>query len=58
MNQYTVMPNVPTPINRKVTNREYDKVLNAMQELGVDGYIQENSSSDIKYIPNFDLSGI
>lgn len=58
MNQYTVMPKVPNMINRKVTDREYNKVLNVMQELEIDGYIQENSSSDIKYIPNFDLSGI
>lgn len=58
MNQYTVMPNMPKPINRKVTDREYNKVLEAMQNFGIDGYVQENTSSDIKYIPKFDLSGI
>lgn len=58
MNQYTVMPDMPKPINRKVTDREYNKVLDAMQILGIDGYVQENTSSDIKYIPKFNLSGI
>lgn len=58
MNQYTVMPNVPKVINRKVTSREYNKVMSYMQELEIDGYIQEKDSSDIKYIPNFNLLGI
>ncbi len=58
MNQYTVMPNMPKPIDRKVTDREYNKVLNAMRELELDGYIQEKSSSDIKYIPKFNLFGV
>ncbi len=58
MNQYTVMPDMPKPINRKVTNREYNKVLEVMQNLEIEGYVQENTSSDIKYIPKFNLSGI
>ena len=40
-------------INRKITQREYTKVLNKYFELGLDGYIQELSSSNEKFIPNF-----
>ena len=58
MNQYTVMPNVHKELNRKVTKREYQKVVDAMLTLKLDGYVQEKDSSDIKYIPNFNLLGL
>lgn len=58
MNQYTVMPNVPKAISRKVTEREYEKVTKAMLESGIDGYCQEKTSSNIKYVPKFNLLGI
>lgn len=58
MNQYTVMPNVPKELNRKVTKREYDKVQEAMLSLNLDGYVQDCDSADIKYIPNFNLFGL
>lgn len=46
-------------INRKITKREYEKVINAMLEMGFkDGFLQEISSAKTKYIPNFDLTGI
>ena len=38
-------------INRKITKREYDKVLNKFLELGLDGYVQDLSSASEKYIP-------
>lgn len=41
-------------INRKITKREYEKVLNVVEELGFHGYMQELCSSDDKYIPNWD----
>ena len=41
-------------INRKLTKREYDKVLNRFFELGLDGYAQELESSDTKYVPEWD----
>ena len=59
MNQYTVMPNVQNPeLCRKVTNREYNKVLNKMIEMDIDGFVQDGSSSSKEFIPPFDLSGV
>ena len=46
-------------INRKITSREYDKVVNYITGFDVDNcYIQELSSANKNYIPNFDLTGI
>lgn len=46
-------------INRKITKREYDKVVNYALESGFEKlFIQERSSADKKYIPSFDFSGI
>ena len=48
-----------TPINRKVTKREYEKVLDYISADGFENiFIQEKSSADKGYIPPFDLSGI
>lgn len=41
-------------INRTVTAREYQKVLNKLYELGLDGFAQELSSADKKYVPVWD----
>ena len=41
-------------INRKLTKREYNKVLNRFIGLGLDGYAQELDSSDNKYVPEWD----
>lgn len=47
------------PINRKVTGREYEKVLNYILEKGFKNcFFQEKDSADTNFIPNFDLSGI
>lgn len=40
-------------INRKITKREYEKVLNKYVELNLDGYVQELESASTKFIPNF-----
>ncbi len=46
-------------INRKVTRREYEKVLNYICNTEFSNcYFQELSSSSKNYIPNFDLTGI
>ena len=46
-------------INRKITKREYDKVLDYIAEFDFDNvFIQENSSATEEYIPQFDLTGI
>ncbi len=46
-------------INRKITKREYEKVLNYIIDFNCDNvFIQENSSAKEEYIPQFDLSGV
>lgn len=46
-------------LNRRVTQEEYDRVVDHLMDLGLeDGFVQELSSSDEKYIPNFDLTGV
>lgn len=46
-------------LNRRLTQEEYDRVSDHLLELGLeDGFIQELSSSDEKYIPHFDLTGV
>ena len=61
MSQYLPLhkaKNMPT-INRKITNREYEKVVNHIINSGFENcYIQELSSADKYFIPNFDLTGI
>ncbi|MBR1534915.1 MAG: radical SAM protein [Ruminococcus sp.] len=41
-------------INRRVTAREYQKVLDKLYELELDGFAQELSSADKKYVPVWD----
>ena len=41
-------------INRRITAREYNKVLDKLYELGLDGYAQDMSSADKKYVPEWD----
>ncbi len=46
-------------INRPITQREYDRVVDHMLAIGLaEGYVQELSSSDERYIPSFDLTGL
>ncbi len=46
-------------INRKITPREYNKVVDYALDKGISKiFIQELSSADEKYIPPFDLSGV
>ena len=46
-------------LDRRLTQEEYDRVMNHLMDLGLeDGFVQELSSSDEKYIPAFDLTGI
>lgn len=42
-------------INRKLTKREYNKVLDKFMELDLDGFAQELDSSDKKYVPEWDF---
>ncbi len=46
-------------INRKITKREYDKVVDYIADSNFENcYIQELSSATINYIPDFDFTGI
>lgn len=61
MNQYTPLPHVaPYPeINRKVTRREYEKVLDHAIGLGMEqAFIQEGQTAEESFIPMFDYEGI
>ena len=61
MSQYTPCGNLseyPT-INRRLSEREYDTVLDYADKLGLENaYIQELDSSTEEYIPPFDLTGV
>ena len=61
MAQYLPFGNVQglDQLDRRLTEEEYESVVDHLMELGLeDGFVQELSSSDEKYIPNFDLTGI
>ena len=46
-------------LDRRLHQEEYDRVVDHLLELGLeDGFVQELSSSDEKYIPSFDLTGV
>lgn len=46
-------------LDRRLTQDEYDAVVDHLLALGLeDGFVQELSSSDEKYIPAFDLTGV
>ena len=46
-------------LNRRLTQAEYATVVDHLMALGLeDGFVQELSSSDEKYIPSFDLTGV
>lgn len=42
-------------LNRKITQREYDKVKAVLYKHGLDGFTQDLSSADTKYIPSWDF---
>lgn len=65
MNQYTPLlsmrglDSVYPELNRKVTKREYDKVIDHALELGIrNAFVQEGETAAESYIPAFDGEGI
>ena len=61
MAQYLPFGNVAgvDALDRRLTQEEYDRVCDHLLALGLeDGFVQELSSSDEKYIPVFDLTGV
>lgn len=61
MNQYTPLPqvkNIPE-LNRKVTEREYEKLIDYAIDLGVEcAFIQEGETAEESFIPAFTCEGI
>ena len=53
MRQYTPVPGLPAPFDRKITDEEYDAVLSWMYLNGLEGFTQEASSGDTAYIPQW-----
>jgi len=58
MSQYTPFGDIANfpELNRKITKREYNKVLDKLISLSINNcYIQKTSSSDTNYIPKWDF---
>ena len=53
MRQYTPMPGMESPYDRRITEEEYDAVLSWMYLNGLEGFTQEESSGDSAYIPKW-----
>ena len=61
MSQYTpyYKADCHPEINRRITRREYERVLNHFYKLGLEnGYVQERDSAQEEYIPDFNLEGV
>ena len=53
MAQYTPMPGMSAPYDRKITREEYDSVLSWMYLNGLQGFTQSPEAADSIYIPEF-----
>ena len=53
MRQYTPMPGMPSPLDRPITDEEYDGVLSWMYLCGIHGFTQEESAASGTFIPDF-----
>lgn len=53
MRQYTPTPGMQPPLDRSVTEEEYQAVLSWMYLNGIEGFTQEASSSGTTFIPDF-----
>jgi putative pyruvate formate lyase activating enzyme len=53
MRQYTPMPGMPAPLDRKVTDEEYDAVLSWMYLNDLEGFTQEDDAASAAFIPDF-----
>lgn len=61
MAQYTPCGEIDeySELQRKITQREYDKVLTFAEDLGFTNiFTQEPDSADMQFIPDFDLTGV
>ena len=53
MRQYTPMPGLSSPLDRKITEEEYNAVLSWMYLNGLQGFTQEAEAADAGFIPDF-----
>ncbi len=53
MRQYTPMPGLPAPFDRKITDEEYDAVLSWMYLNDLEGFTQAADAADTQFIPDF-----
>ncbi len=53
MRQYTPMGGLPAPLNRPITDEEYDAVLSWMYLNDLEGFTQESTAADTGFIPDF-----
>ena len=58
MRQYTPMPGLPSPLDRKVTDEEYEAVLSWMYLNHIHGFTQEKEAAAEAYIPDFSMEKI
>ena len=55
MSQYTPSPDLPSPLNRRVTLAEYDELVAYAEKLGIkNAFIQEREAASESFIPDFD----
>ena len=53
MRQYTPMPGLCAPYDRPITDEEYDAVLSWMYLNDLEGFVQEDSAADRRFIPDW-----
>lgn len=53
MRQYTPMGGLPAPLDRRVTDEEYDAVLSWMYLNDLEGFTQDSAAADTAFIPDF-----
>lgn len=56
MRQYTPIAQCHVKgLNRRVTDEEYERVLDRARDLGLNAFVQEKESAQSKYIPDFNI---
>ena len=59
MSQYTPIGDLPLPLNRRVTKKEYSELCDYAIKKGLkNGFIQEGESASESFIPEFNLFGV
>ena len=53
MRQYTPMGKLPAPMDRPITDEEYEAVLSWMYLNDLDGFTQESAAADTAFVPDF-----